>query len=168
MRRVIVGLAVAVLVSSTAIAKEYIVVSSNDAGVRTGQSFDAGARVPLGAGRSLTLMKVSGEVVTVQGGPGGAVLPGDPGTGDNPKFAAVQALFAPPPSGRTYGAQRGFCPGPEVLDNIDAIIRSDQAGCKSDARKAFQDYLKAHGVSQADADKLYETTVVGSEGDAAH
>lgn len=158
----------AVLAGSAAIAKEYIVVSSNDPGVRTGQSFDGGARVPLGPGRSLTLMKVSGEVITVQGGPGGAVLPGDPGAGDNPKFAAVQSLFAPPPSGRTYGAQRGFCPGPEALDNIDAIVRSYQAGCKSDARQAFQDYLKAHGVSPADADKLYESTVVGAEGDAAH
>ena len=168
MRRVIFGLALAVLMGSAALAKEYIVVSSNDPVVKTGQSFDGGARVPLGAGRSLTLMKLSGEVITVQGAAGGAVLPGSAGSGDNTKFAAVQALFAPPPSGRTFGAQRGFCPGPEVLDNIDAILRSYQSGCKSDARKAFQDYLKAHGVRAADVDDRYASAAVAAEGDASH
>jgi hypothetical protein len=167
MRGLMLGLAFALLAASAASAKDFIVVSSTDPGVKTGQAFDAGARVPLSAGRSLTLMKVSGEVINVQGGPSGVVLPGN-AAGENPKFAAVQALFAPPPSGRAYGAQRGFCPGPEALDNIGAIVRSNQAGCKADARKAFQDYLKAQGVSAADADNLYASTVVGSEADAGH
>jgi hypothetical protein len=168
MRRFVLGVAVALLAGPAAIAKEFIVVSSSDPGVKTGQAFDGGARVPLGPGRALTLMKVSGEVITVQGGPGGVTLPGDAAAGDNPRFAAVQALFAPPPSGHAYGAQRGFCPGPEVLDNIGAIVRSNQAGCKTDARKAFQDYLKAQGVSAADADNLYAASVVTSEADAGH
>jgi hypothetical protein len=165
MRRILYGLMIAALAGSSAMAKDFIVVSSNDPAIRTGQSLDAGAKLPLAAGHSLTLMRPSGEIVTVQGGPAGAVLPGSPTAQASPtQFAAVQALFARPPSGRTFGAQRGFCPGPEALDNIPAIVRSNEAGCKADARKAFQDYLKAHGVDPAEADGLYANTVLGSEG----
>jgi hypothetical protein len=150
------GVAVALLASTTALAGEFIVVSSNDPAVRKGDSFDPGARLPLGPGRSATLMKLSGEVITLQGGAAGAGVPGVSGeAANNARYAAVKALFAPPPSGRAYGAQRGFCPGPEALDNLDAIVRSNQSGCKADARKALQEYLKAHGVSEADADQLY-------------
>jgi len=166
MRKTVLALLIALSFGTAAQAAEFIVVGSNDPGLKTGQSLDGGAHLPLYAGHTLTLMRPSGEVITLQGGPGGVVLPGaSAGGGGASKFDAVQALFARPPSGRTYGARRGFCPGPEVLDNIDAIVRSYQAGCRADARAAFIDYLKAKGVSPADADVLYSRTIVSDPDD---
>ena len=163
MRTVLLGFVMVLTVSSAAVAKDLIVVSSGDPSVKVGQSLDAGASVSVGPGHSVTLMRPSGEILTLQGGPGGIVLPGHSGADDDGKFSAVQALFSRPPAGRTFGARRGFCPGPEVLDNIDAIVRSNQAGCKADARKALQDYLKSKGVPGPDAERLYDETILGSE-----
>jgi hypothetical protein len=168
MRCVLFGVVAAVLAGSAAMAKDFIVVSSSDPAIRTGQSLDAGSKLPLAQGRAITLMRPGGEIITIKGGPDGATLPGAPASPSGAtQFAAFQALFSPPPTGRTFGAQRGFCPGPEALDNIPAIIRSNQAGCKADARKAFQDYLKAHGVEAADADRLYANTMLSAEGSPA-
>lgn len=167
MRGIILGFALALTAGSIAAAKDFIVVSSTDPSIKTGQALDAGEHLALGTGRALTLMRPSGEVLTVHGGSIGAILPGVGAQADNSNFAAVQALFAPPPSGRTFGARRGLCPGPEILDNIAAIVRSDQHGCKADARSAFIDYLKAHGVDPGDADRLYTDTVAVASDDAA-
>jgi hypothetical protein len=144
MRAASIAALAALAFGGQAMAADFIVVSSTEPSVKTGQALDAGAHLAVSAGRTLTVMRPSGAT-----GPGDAV-----------KFAAVQALFKRPPSGHAFGAQRGFCPGPEALDNIGAIVRSDQAGCKADARSAFQDYLKAHGVAAADADALYASTAV--------
>jgi hypothetical protein len=168
MRRTVVALFFALSFGSVAQAAEFIVVGSTDPNLKTGQSLDGGEHLPLYAGRTLTLMRPSGEVLTIRGAPSGIVLPGaSAGQGGGSKFDAVQALFARPPSGHTYGARRGFCPGPEILDNIDAIVRANQAGCHADARAAFIEYLKVQGVSAQDADALYARTIVTDPADAA-
>lgn len=171
MRRAVFAAIALASIATGALAKDFIVVSSSDPAVKTGQALDAGVHLAIAPGHSVTLMRPSGEIVTVRGGANGAVVPGQAAASvDDTKFAAVQALFTRPPSGRAFGARRGFCPGPEVLDNVDAIVRSYESGCKADARKAFLDYLKAHGVSAADADQLYVASVVGpsDEEAAAH
>src|SRR4051812_26221270 len=68
------GLALA-LAPAAALAGDYIVVRSTDPAIARGQSFDAGAKVALGTGRMLTLMHASGDIVRVNGAPGGVLLP---------------------------------------------------------------------------------------------
>ena len=168
MRGIAFGAVLALGLASTAAAADFIVVSSSQPGIRVGQALEAGSRATVEPGHSLMLMRPSGEIVTVQGAAGGAVLPAVTAKTDDAKFAAVQSLFARPPSGRTFGARRGLCPGPEILDNIPAMVRANQSGCKSDARSALQDFLKSQGLSAADVEKLYAETIVGEESQAAN
>ena len=149
----------AVAMAGAAIAQDFVVVSSTEPGLRPGQAIDGGAHLMVGPGHSVTLIRPSGEVLALQGAAGGVTAPAGRADGTGTSFAALKSLFVPPQSGRAFGARRGFCPGPEVLDNVGAIARASQAGCKADARAAFQAYLMAHGVSREDAEKLYKTSV---------
>ena len=154
MRRLVLGGLLALATGGAALAHDFIVVSSTDPAVRTGQALDAGAHLPIAPGRSVTVIRTSGEVVTVQGGARGATLPGlQTAQADSGRFEALHALFQAPPSGRTFGARRGFCPGAEALTTLDSILQADKGGCKRASREAFQAYLKKAGAP--DADNLY-------------
>ena len=154
MRRLVLGGLLALMMGGAAVAHDFIVVSSTDPSVHTGQALDAGAHLALAPGKSVTVIRTSGEVVTVQGGARGATLPGlQTAQGDSGRFEALHALFQAPPSGRTFGARRGFCPGAEALTTLDSILQADKSGCKRASREAFQAYLKKAGAP--DADNLY-------------
>lgn len=128
-------------------------VSSTDPAIRTGQALDAGAHLNLAPGKSLTLIRTSGEVLTLQGSPRGAVLPaGSMAQNGGARFQTLQALLQRPPAGRTFGAQRGFCPGPDAYTTLDAIVTAAQSGCASDARLALHAYLERQGVPAGDID----------------
>jgi len=125
-------------------ASDYIVVSSTDAAIARGQAFDAGAKVALGAGKTLTLMRATGEVVTLRGAAGGAVVPGARlAAADTARFETLRSLVEPPPTGRTFGARRGgICPAVETLTTLDDIVRTaESSGCKAVARQALDAYL---------------------------
>jgi hypothetical protein len=144
MRRGIYGVVLALAVAGVAHASDFIVVNSTDPGIKRGQAFDGGTRVPLATGKSLTLMRSSGEVTTVQGASSGVVLPGARvAQADNARFDSLRALLAPPPEGRTFGARRGgFCPPVESLTTLDDILRvADTSGCKTVAREALDTYV---------------------------
>ena len=154
MRRLVLGGLLALTMGGAALAHDFIVVSSTDPSVHTGQALDAGAHLVLAPGKSVTVIRTSGEVVTIQGGAGGATLPGlQTAQADTGRFDALHALFQAPPSGRTFGARRGFCPGAEALTTLDSIIQADKSGCKRASREAFQAYLTPPGAP--DADSLY-------------
>ncbi len=154
MRGRVLGGLLAVAMGGAALAHDFIVVSSTDPSVRTGQALDAGAHMGLAPGRSVTVIRTSGEVITLQGGARGATLPGlQTAQADAGRFEALHALFQAPPAGRTFGARRGFCPGVEALTTLDAILQADKSGCKRASREAFQAYLKKAGAP--DADNLY-------------
>lgn len=151
MRKILIGVALSVAFGTAAIASDYIVVNSTDASIKRGQSFDAGARVALGAGQSLTLMRASGEVTTLRGAAGGVAVPGAKlASADAARFETLRALVQPPPEGRTFGARRGgICPALESLVTLDDIVRvAETSGCKTVARQALEAYL-----SKADAPK---------------
>jgi hypothetical protein len=154
MRVLGLGIALAFALGANAMAGDFIAVSSNDPGIRPGQALNAGGHIALPPGASLTLIRPSGEVLSLRGAVGGVTLPGPTPARAN-QYAAVQSLFTPPPAGRTFGARRGFCPGPEVLDSIEAILRADKSGCKKAARAAFRTYLIANGVSESETDQIY-------------
>jgi hypothetical protein len=149
MRKLLIGITLSLAVGGTAVASDYIAVSSTDPAIKRGQSFDAGERVTLGAGKTLTLMRASGEVVTVRGGAAGATIPGAKlAAADAARFETLKALVEPPPTGRTFGARRGgICPAVETLVTLDDIVRvAETSGCKTVAREALDNYLSKEGA----------------------
>jgi hypothetical protein len=144
MRKLLLGVALSFAFGGAAAASDYIVVSSTDPAIKRGQAFDAGAKVPLGAGKTLTLMRASGELVTVRGGAAGVTVPSAKlAAADAARFETIRALVSPPPEGRTFGARRGgICPALESLQTLDDIVRvAEQSGCKTVARQALDNYL---------------------------
>ncbi len=144
MRKLLTGIALSLVFSGAAMASDYIVVNSTDASIKRGQSFDAGTRVALGTGQTVTLMRASGEVTTLRGAAGGVSVPGAKlAAADAARFETLRALVQPPPEGRTFGARRGgICPAIETLTTLEDIIRvADTSGCKSVARQALEAYL---------------------------
>lgn len=150
MRKLLIGVVLSLAVGGAAAASDYIVVSSSDPAFKRGQAFDAGARVSLGAGKALTLMRASGEVVTVRGAAGGATIPGGKlAAADAARFETLKALVEPPPQGRTFGARRGgICPPVETLTSLDQIVQvAETSGCKTVARQALDAYLAKEGAT---------------------
>lgn len=144
MRRLLIGVSLSLALGGAAMASDYIVVGSSDPAIPRGQAFDAGAKVALGAGKTLTLMRASGEVVTLKGSAAGATVPGAKlASADTARFETLRALVQPPPEGRTFGARRGgICPAVETLTTLDDIVRTAEAsGCKAVARQALDAYL---------------------------
>jgi hypothetical protein len=142
MRRVLIGVLIAAGVAGVARASDYIVVNSTDPGVKRGMALDAGARVPVAVGKTLTVMRVSGEVTTLQAGAAGVTLPGARvASGDSARFDSLRALVEPPAQGRTFGARRGggICPPAATLDEI--LKLGDTPGCKADARQALDAFI---------------------------
>lgn len=144
MRNLLMGLALSLAFAGSALASDYIVVNSTDPAIKRGQAFDAGARVALGVGQSVTLMRASGEVTTLRGANGGVAVPGARlAAADTGRFETLRALVQPPPEGRTFGARRGgICPALESLVTLDDIVRvAETSGCKTVARQALDAYL---------------------------
>ncbi|HEX3700087.1 MAG TPA: hypothetical protein VHV27_05370 [Phenylobacterium sp.] len=146
MRRFLLGVLIAAGLAGAASASDYIVVNSTDPAVKRGTPLDAGARVPLAAGRTLTVMRASGEVTTLKGGPAGVTLPGARlAASDTARFDTLRALIDPPPQGRTFGARRGgaICPPAATLDDI--VKLADVPGCRAEARTALDAYIAKTG-----------------------
>lgn len=150
MRKLLIGVALSVAFGGAAMASDYIVVNSTDPAIKRGQAFDAGARVALGAGKTVTLMRASGEVTTLRGTASGATVPGARmAAADTARFETLRALVEPPPQGRTFGARRGgICPALESLTTLDDIVRTaESSGCKTVARQALDAYLAKGTIS---------------------
>ena len=150
MRKLLIAAAFSLAFGGVAAASDYIVVSSSDPAFKRGQAFDAGARVALGAGKTLTLMRASGEVTTVRGSAAGVTIPASRlAAADAARFETIRALVQPPPEGRTFGARRGgICPAIETLQTLDDIVRvAETSGCKTVARQALDAYLAKNGAA---------------------
>ena len=140
MRKVIIGVAVALLAARAAQAADYVVVRSTDPGIRAGLTLDGGQRVNLAAGQTLTLVAAAGDVTTLKGSASGAIAPvRRTPAADAGKIAALRVLIDPPPTGRTFGGRRGGgCPDPDSLKTLDAILAAQDAGCTAVARLALE------------------------------
>lgn len=146
MRRAVFGAILAAAFAGAAHASDFIVVNSTDPGIKRGQALDGGARIPLAVGKTLTVMRPSGEITTLQGAAAGVTLPGARvASADGARLDSLKALLDPPPAGRTFGARRGgaaICPAPESLGSLDDILKvADQPGCKSEAREALDAFI---------------------------
>jgi hypothetical protein len=152
MRKILIGMALSFAFAGTALASDYIVVNSTDPGIKRGTAFDAGTKVALGAGQTLTLMRASGEVTTLRGAASGVSVPGAKlSAADTARFETLRALVEPPPAGRTFGARRGgICPAVEALTTLDDIVQvAETSGCKTVARQALEAYLAKSGAPVA-------------------
>lgn len=149
MHKILIGMILAGAMVGPAIASDYVVVKSTDPTIKRGQAFDAGAKVALGPGQSLTVMRASGEVATLRGSAGGVRLPAARlAAADTARFEALRALVQPPPEGQTFGARRGgICPAVEALTDLDDILKTAEAsGCTTVARQALEAYLVKTGA----------------------
>ena len=148
MRRILLGVLLASSVAGAAAASDYIVVNSTDPTVKRGMPLDAGMHVSVAAGKTLTVMRATGEVTTLTANATGVTLPSAKlAAADSAKFDSLKALMDPPPAGRTFGARRGgFCPPAESATTLDDILKlADQSGCKSEAREALEAYIAKNG-----------------------
>jgi hypothetical protein len=150
MRRSLIGVVLALAFAGAANASDFIVVNSTDPGVKRGQALDAGTHVTVAAGKTLTIMRLSGEITTLTAGPTGVTLPAvRMSVADTARFDNLKALIEPPPQGRTFGARRGgdICPPAASLVTLDDILRvADGAGCKTEARQALDAYIAKGGA----------------------
>lgn len=149
LQSVLAGLALA-FAASAALARDYIVVSSTDPAVAKGQAFDAGARIPLAPGRTLTLMHATGDLMKVQGAPGGVVLPRRTASqGEADRLAILKVIVAPPeerPAGgvKLRKTRAGICPTPDTITTLDAIVQVYQAACAPEAAQALDSWIASH------------------------
>ena len=146
MRRFIISVLLAAGVAGAANASDYIVVNSTDPGIKRGMALDAGMHLAVAAGKSLTVMRASGEITTLQATAAGVTVPGAKlAASDGAKFDSLKSLIDPPPAGRTFGARRGgaLCPDASSLDDI--LKLADTPGCKSEAREALQAFITKNG-----------------------
>src|SRR4051812_41298734 len=150
MRGALIGVLMALSFGGSALASDFIVVNSTDPAIKKGTAVDAGARLAVAPGATLTLIRASGEITTLKGaaagvaGAPGPALPGGRAAGeptplrgapagvtvrgarlaaaDAAKFESLRALLQPPPEGRPFGARRGgVCPPVESLTALDDI-----------------------------------------------
>jgi hypothetical protein len=142
MRKTILGFMLAAGLAGVAQAADFVVVKSTDPAVKPGLEVNAGQRIALGAGETLTLMSAGGSVSTLRGAAGGAVAPRAGGQVDSARMAALKTLVDPPPVGRTFGARRsGVCPDPTTLTTLDEILSVQSNGCTAQARMALDAYV---------------------------
>ena len=144
MTRTIALALAASMVAVSAMAQDFIVVSSTDAALKKGQALNAGQRIALAPGKTFTAIRTSGEVLVFKGAANGVIMPGAATPErDQWRFGALMSLVQPPPEGRTFGATRGdgLCPEVAAMTTLSQIVRADEAGCVSQARSAFEAYL---------------------------
>lgn len=148
------GLAVS-LIATAALARDYVVVSSTSPAITRGQSLEAGVRVALPPGQTLTLMHASGDVVRLKGAAGGVLLPRRvASTGEADRLAVLKLMVAPAASEKvgSVGERRtrsGICPEATRVVTLDAIVQTYQAGCKSQATQALETWIETHPPTDA-------------------
>ena len=147
-RTALLGLALA-MAASAAAAHDYIVVGSSDPAIAKGQAYDGGVRLALSAGRTLTLMHASGDVITLKGSANGVVLPGPKANAADAGRLDILRVIIAPPTNHAEGsvhlarARGGVCPAAETLKSLDDIAAAQQGGCGDEAAHAFAAWLKS-------------------------
>ncbi|MBW8815836.1 MAG: hypothetical protein JF588_20650 [Caulobacterales bacterium] len=140
-RSAVLAAVLALGAAGAAAAADYVLVSSTDPELKPGLELDSGQHLALAAGKTATLMAAAGDITTLHGAASGAVVPSRKG-GDPARLAALKVLVAPPTGGRTFGGRRGgVCPDAANLANLDDILQAQEAGCVTEARRAFDDLV---------------------------
>ncbi|MDX2233565.1 MAG: hypothetical protein NW200_03625 [Hyphomonadaceae bacterium] len=144
MRKFLFGAAISMMVCGVAYAEDFIVVGSTDPRIPKSTVYSAGQKIDLPRGATVTLINGAGTLTTIQGRPGGVVLPASARPADRTDhFAAIRALLERPQARRTFGAMRGgrygdeACPKVSDLTTIEAILAADENDCTAVAQEAM-------------------------------
>lgn len=149
-RATLAALALATIGGAAAAARDYVVVASTEPTVPRGLTIDAGMRLAVTPGRSVTLMHASGDVLKLNGAAGGVVAPArKAASADAARLEVLRVMVTPNTREVSVGsAQRrsrgGVCPSPDSLTTLDAIAAVQTAGCADIAASAFEAWLAAH------------------------
>lgn len=153
-RPLILGLALWTLAGAAA-ARDYIVVASTDPSVARGAAYDAGAKIALAPGRTLTLMHASGDMIRLKGAAGGVVAPKrQAGQAETERLAVLRLIVAPAekrPQAALYATRNraGVCPDAAGVKTLDAIVQVHQGGCTAEAAQALEAWVAAHPPTDA-------------------
>jgi len=144
---------VALALSGSAFAQDFLVLSSSDAGVKKGATFAAGQLVQAAPGTSVTVMSPAGEIVRLTAAADGVRMPAAAAGGRKGAVDSLQKiLLRPPPSRRTFGAMRGGepdCPAVESLTTVEAIVAADEKPeCRRIAATALQALVDSAPAAQ--------------------
>jgi hypothetical protein len=137
-------------VAGAAAARDYIVVASSDPAITKGSSYDAGAKIALGAGQTLTLMHASGDMVRIRGSAGGVLLPRrQAGQAEAERLAVLRLIVSSTdkrPQGAMYATRTrgGVCPAPASITTLDGIVQVHKGGCPKEAAQALDAWLTDH------------------------
>jgi hypothetical protein len=148
LRAALAGLALAAL-AGVAAAKDYVVVASSEPAIPRGLALDAGARLALPAGRTVTLMHASGDLLTLRGAAGGVVAPvRKAASADSARLEVLRVIVTPSTrevaAGQSQRRSRSICPAPETLTTLDGIAEVQAAGCTAAAATALDAWIAAH------------------------
>ena len=142
------GLAITAMAGAAA-ARDYVVVSSSEPAIPRGLAIDAGAKLAVPPGRSVTLMHASGDLLTLKGAFGGVVAPArKAASADAGRLEMLRAMMTPNTREVSVGAgqrrsRSGVCPSPDQLTTLDAIAQVQAAGCTEAATTALEAWIAA-------------------------
>jgi len=148
-RAAFAGLALAML-AGTAVARDYVVVASTDPSVPRGLTVDAGARLAVSPGHTVTLMHASGDVLKLKGAAGGVVAPArKAASAEAARLEVLRVMISPTTREVSVGSgqrrsRSGVCPSPDTLTTLDAVAEVETAGCHDVAITAFETWLASH------------------------
>lgn len=153
LRPLLLGLALAAF-AGAAMAGDYIVVASTDPAIARGAAYDGGAKIPLAAGRTLTLMHASGDMIRLKGSAGGVTAPRrQAGQSETERLAVLRVIVAPPErklAGMYATRTRaGICPEATSIETLDAIVQVHQGGCTNEAAQALEAWVAKHPPKDA-------------------
>lgn len=147
MRKLILGMAVALALAGAAQAADFVVVSSTEPSIPRGQQLDSGAVLTIAPGRSVVLIDPAGQVTRLAGSARPVALPRrQMASVDAERMQVLRLLVAPPRVRRAGPNVEKTCPQADLtkFEGIVAVAMVD--GCLATARAAFDAYvLKAAG-----------------------
>lgn len=148
-RAALAGFALATL-AGTALARDYVVVASTEPAVPRGLTVDAGARLAVAPGHTVTLMHASGDVLKLNGAAGGVVAPArKAASADAARLEVLRVMISPSAREVSVGSgqrrsRSGVCPSADTLTTLDAVAEVESAGCHDVAVTAFETWLATH------------------------
>jgi hypothetical protein len=147
MRKIFLGVLLAVGLAGAAEAADFVVVSSTDPAVARGQEYASGQAVQIAPGKSVVLIDPAGNVKRLVGGAAAQALPRrQVASVDDQRMAVVKLLVAPPRMRRATPKLDQVCPQADLATFEGILTVAPVDGCLTRAREAFDAYVdKAAG-----------------------
>jgi hypothetical protein len=151
MRKVMLGVLLAVGLAGAAEASDFVVVSSTDPAVARGTEYASGQALQIAPGKSVVLIDPAGNVKRLTGGAVAQTLPRRQlASVDEQRMAVVKMLVAPARIRRAAPKLDQVCPEADLATFAGILTVAPVDGCLTRARDAFDAYVeKAAGPEPA-------------------